>query len=212
MLYDLSIPLTSRLPTWPGDPAIELVRSSRIEEGALVNLTRIGISSHSGTHLDAPYHFLADGQRLWEIPLDRLVGPCWVADCRGSRMVTAAQLEAAAIPPTVTRLLLATDNSALWQNPAHAFRRDFVALSGEGAAWIAARGIQLVGIDYMSIDAFDAEDAPAHNMLLARGIIVIENLDLRQVPLNRSYELICLPLPLAEGGDGAPVRAVLRTG
>lgn len=210
MLYDISVPLTSAFPVWPGDPAIQVERRSRMEEGGYCNVSHVSVGTHGGTHMDAPFHFVPDGKRLWELPLDRLIGPCWVADCRGARLVTAAQLDAAGISADVTRLLLRTDNSEWWAEPNYEFHRDFVALSGDGAQWVVERGIQLVGIDYMSIDAFDAEGSPAHHILLPNEVIVVENLDLRTVPLNRAYDLLCLPLSLAAGGDGAPVRAILK--
>ncbi len=208
-LYDISVPIANQLPVWPGDPRLRIERTSRMEAGDPFNVSQITMGTHTGTHVDPPFHFMANGATLDEVPLERWIGPAWVADCRGSAQVTGEQLEGAGIPDGCTRLLLLTDNSALWENPSHAFKRAFVSVSASAADWIRARGIQLVGIDYMSVDRFDDEQATTHHLLLPHGILVIENLDLRHVPPNRAYELLCLPLKIV-GGDGAPARVVLR--
>jgi arylformamidase len=208
-IYDISVPISPRLPLWPDDPPVEVNRVARMEEGSPANLSELRMGSHTGTHVDPPFHFLPDGRTVDELPLEVLVGAAWVADCRGVAEVTAEVLQAAKVPAGTTRLLLRTDSSQNWGEPHHEFDSRFVDLAASGAEWIVERGVRLVGIDYMSVDSPDDEDAPAHNILLPNNIVIVENLDLRHVPPNRAYELICLPLKIV-GGDGAPARAILR--
>ncbi len=154
-------------------------------------------------------HFFEGGEPLHEIPLDRLIGPCFVADLTGvERSIFAGDLKRADIPIGTERLLLKTSNSALWSDPRHPFFTDFVDLSEDGAEWLRSGGIRLVGIDYLSIEGPTNEACPVHRSLLAAEIVILEGLDLRVVE-SGSYELICLPLK-AMNGDGAPARAVLR--
>lgn len=209
-LYDLSVPISDHLPVWPGDPTIRVARTGKMEEGSPVNVSQLQLGSHTGTHVDPPFHFLPDGPTIDQIPLERFIGPAWLADCRGVREVTRECLAGAGIPPDTTRLLLLTDNAAYWADPQHEFQRDFVDIAPSGAEWMVEQGIQLVGIDYMSADNFHDENGPAHHILLPHEIIIIENLDLRDVPPNQPYELLCMPLKIA-GGDGAPARVALRT-
>jgi arylformamidase len=210
-IYDISVPISPRLPVWPGDPAVEVTRIADVNVGDASNVSRLRMSTHAGTHVDPPFHFLPDGETVDELALDVLLGPAWVADCRGVEEVTAEVLEAAAIPSGTIRLLLLTDNSALWNDPHHAFQRRFVDVAASGAVWMVERSIRLVGVDYASVDGFGDDGFPAHRVLLPNAVIILENLDLRHVPPNRAYELLCLPLKIT-GGDGAPARVVLRDG
>lgn len=208
-IYDITVPLSPATLVWPGDPPVEVERLSRIEAGDGYNLSALRLSSHAGTHVDPPLHFFQHGAAVDSLPLELLLGPAWLADCRGHAAIGAALLERAAIPAGTLRLLLLTDNSARWGAPSPSFRSDFVALDPSGARWVAERGIRLLGVDGMSVDPPDDGEAVAHRMLLASGTILIENLDLRAVPPDQLFELLCLPLKLA-GGDGAPARVVLR--
>jgi arylformamidase len=207
--YDISVPISSNLPVWPGDPPIEVERTGKIEEGSPVNVSRVRMGTHTGTHVDPTYHFFAGGRTVDTLPLEDLIGPAWVADCRGVPEVTREVLERGGMPDGTTRLLLLTDNSRHWDDPYHPFYDDFVDIAVSGAEWMIERGIRLVGIDYMSVDNIADDNGPAHHVLLPDDVIIIENLDLRHIDPNREYELICLPLKL-EHGDGAPARAVLR--
>ncbi|MGH2544826.1 MAG: cyclase family protein [Candidatus Binatia bacterium] len=208
-LYDISVPISEKLPVWPGDPSVEVKRTGKIEEGSPVNVSQLRMGTHAGTHIDPPFHFIPDGRKVNELPLELLIGPAWVADCRGVTEVTADVLENAGIPEGTTRLLLRTDNSQHWNDPYHEFERSFVDIAPSGAEWMVEHGIRLVGIDYMSADNIGDDNAPAHHVLLPNDVPIVENLDLRHVPPNRPYDLFCLPLKI-EGGDGAPARAVLR--
>jgi arylformamidase len=189
------------MPVYAGDPgfAIELAKS--IDRGDPANLSRLDMGAHTGTHVDAPRHFIPDGYGASELPLEPFIGPCDVVDAGGvSGQIDGAAVSSLALRPSVERVLLKTSNSALWERDS--FTPDFVRLNGDGARALIDRGIQLVGIDYLSIG-----DPESHRLLLGGGTGVIEGLDLRGVDPG-SYFLACLPLKIA-GSDGAPARAVL---
>jgi arylformamidase len=201
-LLDVTLPISDRLPVWPGDPP---VRVTRVSDG-LPMVSGLSMSVHAGTHVDAPAHFLAAGATVDRLPLDVLLGAAWVAGFPAQGMITAARLAAAGIPEGTTRLLMRTDNS---DRPVRGFEVGFVSLTPDAAAWLLVRHVRLVGIDAPSIDAYDAPGDPVHRALLDAGVIIVENLALGGVAAG-AYELLCLPLPVA-GCDGAPARVVLRT-
>ncbi|MEJ2199945.1 MAG: cyclase family protein [Desulfuromonadaceae bacterium] len=203
-LIDISVTLSQQLPQFPDDPDIEL---TAVETGSDdFQLTRLRLGSHAGTHLDAPAHLLKNGATIDDIPLATLIGPCRVLDLRG-RPQPLAEADFADFPLAGTRrLLLRTDNSQLWDSPR--FVENFTGLSPAGARYLASLGIELIGIDYLSIEPYRGT-GEVHRILLERGVVILEGLDLHQVPAG-DYELICLPLKLS-GLDGAPCRAILRS-
>jgi arylformamidase len=206
-IYDISLTVTPDLPTWPGDPPIVVDRFVKMEEGAPNNVTRISMCAHVGTHVDAPYHFLGGNTpTVDELPLKTLTGRVYVLEMLGVNLITAKALEKAEIPPRTRRLIFKTRNTALWSNPAHPFKTDFVALSPDGAQFLVERGVKLVGVDYLSVAPY-TDPIPTHQILLKAGVVVIEGLNLSQVSQGR-YSLYCLPMKLA-GSDGAPARAIL---
>lgn len=210
-IYDVTVPVTPALPVWPGDPAVTISAVTRIADGGACNLSYLSCSNHTGTHVDAPWHFLETGARLDEIPLERWVGPCYVADLRAAgSTIDPPDLAAAGIPGQTLRLLLRTRNSDGWMSWSSIFEEDYVALSAAAAAWIVESGIRLVGIDGASVDPFHDEAHPAHHTLLGNDVLIIENLDLARVAPG-PYELVCLPLKL-DGLDGAPARVMLMGG
>jgi arylformamidase len=204
--YDISLTISPRLPVWPGDPPITLERTEKMEDGAHANVSQISMSAHTGTHVDAPYHFLADGATVEKMLLKTLTGRAFVLHLPNIDVITAADLERAELPPRTRRVLLKTRNSELWANRVSEFRTDFVGISPDGAQFLVDRGVQLVGIDYLSIAPYGKSEA-THQILLKAGIIIIEGLDLSAVSDGR-YNLYCLPLKLASA-DGAPARAIL---
>lgn len=208
MIVDISVPLRSRMPTWPGSVGLTLTQTQSIAGGSVANVSRLDTDVHMGTHVDAPWHFLANGATVETIPLDELIGPAWVSHLPGIQAVTASDLDAAGIPAGTRRLLLRTENSEHWATETR-FRSDFVALTLDAARWIVDRGIGLIGNDYLSVQRF--HDGPeTHRLLLDARVILLEGLDLAGVPPG-PWELICLPLRLV-GADGAPARAVLCRG
>ena len=200
-LIDVTVPLRAGMVTYPGDPTVQTELHSSIGRGDVVNLTRLDFGVHSGTHVDAPSHFL-DGERGVEaLPLEALVGPAAVVYARAvERVLDRETLEELALPD-VPRLLFRTSNSELWERTE--FAHDFVQFVKSGAEVLVERGVRLVGIDYLSIG-----DEEAHRVLLGAGIVVVEGLYLREAGPGE-YELLCLPMKL-EGADGAPARVLLR--
>lgn len=206
-IFDISIPVSSDLPVWPGDPRVVLERYQKISSGSSCNNSKLACSVHTGTHVDAPVHFIENGTTVENLSLKALIGPALVVELPEADMITPEMLDALTLVPQTTRLLLKTRNSALWANPHHPFHQDFVALSPDAASWIIGKGIGLVGIDYLSIQMFKDAEPLTHRILLEAGVIIIEGLDLQEVTPG-NYQLICLPIKLA-GSDGAPARAVL---
>jgi len=204
-VHDISLTLCPRMPVYPGEPQPTIEPLSQIARGDVANVSLVTLGSHTGTHIDAPCHFLADGQTVDELPLDALVGPALVVQVQAAQEIAAADLESLAIPQGTERLLFKTRNSELWRQ--QTFQADFVALAADAASWLVERGIRLVAIDYLSADRFGAESFEVHETLLGAGIVVVEGVDLRRVSPG-PYFLACLPLKI-EGGDGAPARAVL---
>jgi len=202
---DVSVPVRSGMVHWPDNPPIELVRTMDMAKGDPATCSRLSLGVHSGTHVDAPVHFVAGGGGVDAIPLDRLLGEARVVEVSEGPSIGVAQLRVVD-PRPGERLLFKTRNSArCWKSDR--FLPDFVHLSVEAAALLAERQVRTVGIDYLSIAGME-EGVPTHVPLLEKGICIIEGLDLSSVQPG-SYELICLPLRLA-GADGAPARVLLR--
>ena len=202
----MSVPVRTGMVVYDGDPQVRIERVMEIARGDLANLSRMELGTHTGTHVDAPLHFVDGGAGADRLPLDALVGPAVVADARGAPGdIDAAALAALGVPPGTERLLLRTRNGDLWDRGA--FTRDYAGVADDAARELVAMGVRLLGIDYLSI-APSADPAPTHRRLLEAGVVVVEGLDLRPAPAGR-YELVCLPLRI-EGADGAPARALLR--
>lgn len=205
-IYDISLTISPSLPVWPGDPNVLLERVAKIEEGANANVSRITMGVHTGTHIDAPFHFLQDGKTVESLPINLLTGRAYVLHLPEVDVITAAVLESAQIPPRTRRVLFKTRNSDLWARQVAGFQSDFVGLSADGAEYLVNRGVRLVGVDYLSVAPYK-KSRPTHEVLLKAGVVIVEGLDLSTVSQGR-YTLFCLPLKLA-GSDGAPARAIL---
>ena len=199
-IIDISVPLSPGTVSWENEstPVIERVHS--IEAGDGYNLSRLVFGTHSGTHVDAPLHFIAAGGSVDQLPLDALIGPVLVVDARDVVREIGVELVERELPAGCERVLFSTRNSELWDEPG--FRSDFVGISLQAATLLAERGVRLVGIDYLSVGSPET-----HRELLSHGVILLEGLDLRGVAAGR-YRLACLPLRIV-GADGAPARAVL---
>lgn len=208
-VWDISVGVTPSLPVWPGDPPVQLERYMAVSDGDAANVSRLACSVHVGTHVDAPIHFVEGSASVEGLPLDVLIGPAVVVELPDVDAITADDLEASTLPSDVTRLLFKTRNSELWADPHHNFYPDYVALTPDAAEWVARQGICLVGVDYLSVQGFHDPEPLTHCTLLEAGVVIVEGLDLREVPPG-PYRLICLPMKLA-GSDGAPARAVLLT-
>lgn len=203
-IHDISIRLANDTPCYPGDPRVTVETVLSMETGDGADVSRITLASHSGTHLDAPFHMIAGALPMSAIPLSPLMGKALVADLTGRSEIGARELLALPLRG-VTRLLLKTDNSRLWKTGG--FCPNYVSLTETGADFLLGTGIELIGIDYLSIEDYRG-NGDIHRKLLEKGILILEGLDLSAVAAGM-YELICLPLKVA-AEDGAPVRAVLR--
>lgn len=203
-VIDISVPVRAGMHSYPGDPAPAIEPVRQIPRGDVCNLSLLTMGSHTGTHVDAPYHFLADGPRLGDVGLERMIGEAVVADLRGRAAVDAAALRGTDLRKGDILLCL-TDNSRRWERPD--FQQDFTYLTEDAAEVLVAAGAHAVGMDYLSIEQFGSRDFPVHRRLLGAGVFVIEGLDLRRVAPGR-YTLVCLPLKMPDL-DGAPARAVL---
>jgi arylformamidase len=207
-LIDISLGVGPQMLTWPGDPAVSVEATKRIARGDSSNVSELRLGSHTGTHIDPPFHFLDDGIGVDALALDALCGPATVVDLTAVQgSVGAEELAALGLPPSVERVILRTTNSHLWSRPAAEFPDRYVALNPSGAEWVVDRGIRLVGIDFLSIEERGSPEHPVHRTLLAGGTVILEGLDLSAAPPGR-YELLCLPLKVL-GGDGGPARAAL---
>jgi arylformamidase len=204
-IYDISVPIRSGGLVYPGNPEIEITLQQAVARGAGANVSSIRFGSHTGTHADAARHFFDDGQTVDKIPLERLIGPALLLGFADDvRAVTAADLRKQDLKGR-TRILLRTRNSALLSKKE--FAPDYTYLAPDGAQYLVDNGVELVGIDYLSIEQFHSGHHKTHRILLERSVVILEGLDL-SVPSPGEYELICLPLRI-EGCDGAPARAVL---
>ncbi len=205
MIYDISVPVRTGGLVYPGNPEISIEPQQSISKGAGANVSSVSFGSHTGTHVDAAKHFFDDGQSVDEIRLDKLIGPALlIAFADDVISVGAGELSEHDLAEH-TRVLLKTRNSALLSQSE--FVRDYTFLAPDGAEYLISRGVELVGVDYLSIEQFHSGHHRTHRTLLERDVVIVEGLDLSAPPPG-IYELVCLPLRL-EGLDGAPARAVL---
>lgn len=203
---DVSVRLSPATPTFPGNPPFACEPVKRTARGDTANVTAVRMGTHTGTHVDAPRHFFDAAPGVDALPLDVLIGPARVVEIAGPpRGIEAVDFAGAGLAGE-TRVLLKTANSALWRSSE--FDKGFAFLDESGARWLLDHDVRLVGIDYLSIEQFKRPGAPVHHLLLERGVIIVEGLDLGRVSAGR-YEMYCLPLDIA-GADGAPARVVLR--
>jgi len=203
---DISVPIRDGMFTFEGDPTVHLERAASMADGAVCNVSRLDFGVHSGTHIDAPVHFIDRAAGIEAVPLDVLVGPAEVIDATAADgPLDRAAIDRLAIPPGATRLLFRTRNVELWEHGG--FSTSFVALAADGARALVERGVRLVGADYLSIAPF-GDPIDTHVALLGAGVVIVEGLDLRSVDPG-PYDLICLPL-LIPGSDGGPARAIVR--
>lgn len=210
-IYDVSVPLSAATPTYPGDPGIEIKQWKDLANGDAANVSLIHFGLHSGTHVDAPAHFIEGGTTVENLPLQSLIGEAEVVEVDEHIQVIDENFIAANCVSGSQRVLFKTRNSSFWNSPEEGFRLDYTYIDPTAAARLVASGIKLVGIDYLSVEGPGTEKYETHHILLSNSVVILEGLDLRKVPAGL-YELICLPLKIAEGkGDGAPARTILRT-
>lgn len=204
-IYDITVPLSPSLTVYPGDPSVEITPITQLAEGDVTNTSHIALCAHSGTHLDAARHIFAQGDSIEMLDLNTLIGTVRVLTVIGQHHITADMLQKLDFG-TAQRVLFKTRNSRLWAQPN--FQPDYIALTESAAHYLIARGVKLVGIDYLSVDAYEDGALPVHRILLGANVLILEGLDLRSVA-DGDYELMALPLKI-QGGDGAPARVILR--
>jgi arylformamidase len=206
MWIDISLPLRNAMVAWPGDAPFERTSTLAIANGDECNLSQISTTAHIGTHMDAPRHYLADGAGIETMPIAASIGRARVIEIRDPDVIRTSELEPHHLVKG-ERVLFKTSNSANCWKTDH-FQRKYVYIPPDTAHYLAERGVQTVGIDYLSVGGFESGGAETHRILLQAGIWIIEGLFLEHVEPG-DYELVCLPLKII-GGDGAPARAVLR--
>lgn len=207
-IYDVTVAIGGGVPIYEGDPAAVVRGEKALSAGDGANVSSLCFGAHTGTHVDAPNHFIDGTRRVDQLELSKLIGPCRLVEIASD--VMAVEPEHLPSLDGVDRLILKTRNSEFWSTPGDGFRKDFTYMTPATARFLAAAGIKLIGIDYLSIEAPGAVGHPVHVTLLEKEIVILEGLDLREVSAG-DYELICLPLKYVGGtGDGAPARTVLR--
>lgn len=205
---DISVPLRTNMVHWPGDPEVRFEREKDMDRGDSCNVSRLSMGSHTGTHMDAPLHFIPGGAGLDAMPLSATIGPARVIEIRDPEAIRADELRAHH-PRRGERILFRTRNSARnWAD--EGFVKDFVHIAADAAEYLAQRRVRMVGVDYLSVGGFQRDGHETHLALLRAGIWIIEGLNLAKVRQG-AYELICLPLKIKDG-DGGPARAILRKG
>jgi len=210
-IYDVTVPISNELPTWPGDPSVQLTVWRSLSSGDSANVSMLNFGAHTGTHVDAPAHFIEGAMMIEALPLDVLIGEAQVVEVPDDMHVINEEFVLANCAPGATRVLFKTRNSTFWSEREPEFHTDFTYLDLNAAQRLVEQGVKLVGIDYLSIEKYDSPKHETHLALLSYGVVILEGLNLTDVPAG-NYELICLPLRLrTTKGDGAPARVVLRT-
>jgi arylformamidase len=209
-IYDVTVPVSNELPTWPSDPGVEIVDYRSFAAGDGVNVSMLNLGAHTGTHVDAPAHFIDGAAKVESLPLDALIGDALVIEVPEEIRAIDEKFVQQHYAGT-ERVLFKTRNSAFWSEADPQFHTDFTYLDLPAARWLVEQGIKLVGIDYLSIEKYASEKHETHLALLSHGVVILEGLNLTGIVAGK-YELICLPLRLRSNkGDGAPARVVLRT-
>lgn len=207
-IFDVTVTISAGTPIYKGDPGVEILPFKSMAAGDTANVSQISIGCHTATHVDAPNHFIDGAKRVHEIDPAKLVGRCRVVEVAND--VNEIKPEHVGDIAGVERILFRTRNSGFWNEMETGFRKDYVYLVPETAIMLADAGLVLVGIDYLSIEKSGSPGHPVHVALLEKEIVILEGVDLRQVPAG-DYEIVCAPLKYdGAGGDGAPARTFLR--
>ncbi len=205
--YDITLTISPDLVVWPDDLPVELYKTDSIADGSEANVSRIHMGVHTGTHVDAPYHFLNEGKTVDQLDIGLLTGRAYVLHVDDEiDLITKEVIEKSSIPPRTKRVLFKTRNSNLWKDGHSEFEKEYVAIDPEAAELLIRRGVKMVGVDYLSVASY-TDTVPTHEVFLQAGVIIVEGLNLSKVGQGR-YTLYCLPLKIG-GVDGAPARAIL---
>jgi len=209
-IYDISLPITQDLPVWPGDPKVTIRQMNSLDQGDSYNLSQIRMSVHTGTHIDAPLHFLQHGKSIGEIHFDKLIGKVLVMEIGEdvdviSRTVLERHPQIEDLR-TIPKVLFKTRNSRLLKEWGDQFNPDYVALDASGAQFLSEFHLDMIGVDTLSVAAYNDEMIP-HQILLEKEIVLLEGINLSEAPAG-IYILYCLPINLVDC-EGAPARAIL---
>ena len=205
-IYDISMPISKDMVLWPDDPGVSLERTDKLEDGAISNVTKMDFGLHTGTHIDAPYHFLEKGITVDKIPLTKLIGATFVVEVPNSvTYLDGFILESMGLDFSIKRILFKTNNSDLLMN-SNTFNDNYVALDDSGAEYLVENGVELVGIDYLSIASINKIES-VHKRLLNAGIVILEGINLFEIK-EGVYQMYCLPLSLI-GVEASPTRVIL---
>jgi arylformamidase len=208
-IYDVTVPISAGVPIYKGDPGVEIGSFKSIAGGSSANVSQLSLGVHTATHVDAPNHFIDGAKRVHEIDPEKLIGPCRVIQVPED--VMAIEPEHVGEIGNAVRVLFKTRNSVFWAEPERGFRTDFTYITPATARLLVDKRVALVGIDYLSIEKSGTPGHPVHVALLEREIVILEGLDLREVPPG-DYDLFCAPLQYIGGtGDGSPARTFLRS-
>ena len=202
--HDISLKLSAETVRWVTSPPFELVERRRMSKGDANNGSAVNMSVHSGTHIDAPFHFVDQGTTIDQLPLERFIGPALVYEVEAERYIIKEHVAGIRLDGA-TRVLFKTRNSGLLHE--REYNPGFAAFSVEAAQSLVEQGVELVGLDYLSVAHAD-EQVEVHRVFLDHGVVLLEGIDLSEITPGR-YELMCPPIALM-GSDGAPCRAVLR--
>ncbi len=206
-IYDLSVTISEEMPIWPKDPQVVITKKRSIDCSDSCNVTQLNIGSHTGTHIDAPYHFDNNGLKIDQIDLGTLVGTARVFDMGTDSDISMENIRGLDLSGVV-RVLFKTVNSNLWKIGLNSFTENYAAVTSDAAKYLVDSGIKLVGIDYLSIEKFGSKLHDTHNTLLKNGLVVIEGLNLSDI-VPGDYDLVALPLKI-KNGDGSPARVILK--
>ena len=202
-IYDITQTVRPGMLSWPGDPNVVF---KSVDLGGIASLMHLGMGAHIGTHVDAPAHIIKGGIGVDGLEIEQLNGLARVCHIPDVHHIDRAILSDIPLEG-ISRLLLHTDNSILLENAT--FNKNYVSLTRDAAEFLVEKNIRLLAMDYLSIEDYETKIYPVHRILLDAGVVILEGVDLSQVP-DGDYELLCLPLKL-EGCDGAPTRAILRS-
>jgi len=205
-LFDISVPISNTTHVYKDDIPIQVQKNVSIIDSGSINASTLSMSSHSGTHIDAPFHFFNNGKKIDEIDTEIFIGYTYVIEILDHEsQITTKHLKNIVIPSNISKILFKTNNSKLWSK--NKFQANFTSISINVAEWLISKNIQLVGIDYLSVDSSHTTTFPIHKKLLKNNIIILEGLDLSEIS-EGIYTLICFPLKITSG-DGSPARAML---
>lgn len=204
-IYDISVDIQTGMPTYPGDAKFKSLKLKSVDQDGY-EIHRLTLGNHTGTHVDAPAHFIQDGATVTELPLDILNGRTRVVEIHDKEKVSLEELQNVKLDNDF-RILIKTRNSSLWKSKKR-FQKKYVYLTLDAAKYLADNDIKLIGFDYLSLEKFGDSEHPVHRYLLGNQVIILEGLNLSNIE-EGEYEMFCLPLKLA-GLDGAPARVILR--